>query len=147
MNPVKKSSRRSFVKKLTGSAALATAIPTILSSKESQGIKLTPNPNKVAANDKIRLGAIACGIMGLENVRTAYRTGSVQLVAACDLYDGRTERIKELYGKEVFTSRKYQDIFDRDDVDAIINSTPDHWHDHISIEAMQKGKVLEAHWL
>lgn len=64
----------------------------------------------------------------------------VKLVGVCDLYSGRLERTKELYGKDIFTTKNYKDILDRKDVDAVIIATTDHWHDRISIDAMNKGK-------
>jgi predicted dehydrogenase len=137
-----KKTRRSFVKKIAGGAIAASAAPQILIAKDQKIHTLTKQPRKVAANDKIRIGAIATGIMGLENIRTALMCDGVELVAACDLYDGRLERTKELYGKDIFTTRDYKEILDRDDIDAVINSTPDHWHDHISIAAMEKGKSV-----
>ena len=142
MKKQNKSTRRSFVKRLAGSALLAGAAPQLAFGKP-QKVELLPwNKDKFSANDKIRIAAIGAGIMGFENIRTALMVPGVELVAACDLYDGRLTRIKEVYGKEIFTTRDYREILDRADVDAIINSTTDHWHDHISIEAMQKGKAV-----
>ena len=142
MKKQNKSTRRSFVKRLAGSALLAGAAPQLAFGKP-QKVELLPwNKDKFSANDKIRIAAIGAGIMGFENIRTALMVPGVELVAACDLYDGRLTRVKEVYGKEIFTTRDYREILDRADVDAIINSTTDHWHDHISIEAMQKGKAV-----
>jgi predicted dehydrogenase len=64
----------------------------------------------------------------------------VKLVGVCDLYTGRLEHARELYGKDLFTTRNYHEILDRKDIDAVIIATSDHWHDKISIDAMNKGK-------
>jgi predicted dehydrogenase len=93
-----------------------------------------------SANDKIQLALIGCGGMGQGDARTSTGTGLTRIVAASDCYDGRMERMRELYGKDVYTSRDYRDILARKDVDAVIIGTPDHWHSRISIDAMQAKK-------
>lgn len=94
----------------------------------------------MSANDKIRLGVIGVGIMGHNNIKTALKVEGTELIAVCDLYEGRLERIQKLYGKQVVTTFDYQEILARQDIDAVIIATPDHWHDRISIEALQAGK-------
>ncbi len=48
--------------------------------------------------------------------------------------------MKELYGKELFTTRDYREILERKDIDAVIIATSDNWHARISMDAMNKGK-------
>ena len=79
------------------------------------------------------------GIMGNININTALKVPGVQLVAVCDLYDGRLDRARELYGKDLFVTNDYRKILDRKDIDAVIIATGDHWHARITKEALQKG--------
>lgn len=94
------------------------------------------------ANDKIRIAGIGMGIMGNVDIDTALKVPGTELVAACDLYSGRLERVKEKYGKDIFTTRDYREILNRKDIDAIVISTSDNWHSRISIDAMNAGKAV-----
>lgn len=140
------SSRRNFIKKAVGSSILAGATPSILlasnnNSKQSVFLKAPEKEQKkYAANDQVNVAVIGMGIMGFNNLGTTVQIPGVKFVAACDLYSGRLERTKELYGKDIFTTKDYREILDRNDVDAVIIATTDHWHDRISIDAMSKGK-------
>lgn len=137
------SSRRSFLKKLGTSAAAVAAIPPVMAqasqSKNVEYLHLIKK-QKVSANDRIRIALIGTGGMGIGDTQTALMVDGVEVVAACDLYDGRLTRAKELWGKDLFTTRDYREVLERADVDAVINATTDHWHEKISIDAMKKGK-------
>jgi predicted dehydrogenase len=91
-------------------------------------------------NDKIQFALIGAGGMGNGDARNAIAYGNARIVAACDLYDGRLERAREVYGAHLFTTRDYREVLARPDVDAVIVATPDHWHARISIDAMNAGK-------
>ena len=95
---------------------------------------------KITANDKVRIALIGSGIIGHYDTDTALKVPGVELVAVCDLYKGRLERAKEKWGKDIFTTRDYREILNRKDIDAVLVCTSDHWHDHISIDAMNAGK-------
>ncbi len=138
----KKSSRRNFIRKIAGSALATSVAPSLLAS--SRGIQFLESPfyekKNYGPNDQINIAIIGMGIMGFNNAQWTLQVPGVKLVAVCDLYSGRLERSKELYGKDLFVTKNYKEILDRKDVDAVIIATSDHWHDRISIEAMNKGK-------
>lgn len=139
------STRRSFIKKISmGSAAVAVA-PNIITASRIQNIQILSSREQLvdtgsAPNDKIQLALIGAGGMGVEDSKTALKIPNVKLVAVCDLYDGRIKDAKERWGNDLFVSKNYQEILSRDDVDAVIIGTPDHWHQKISVDAMNSGK-------
>ena len=59
------------------------------------------------------------------------RVPGVELVGICDLYTGRIENAKELYGKDLFTTRNYEELLNRSDIDAVLIATTDCWHAHL----------------
>ena len=144
-NENKNKSRRAFVKKLTlGSALITSDFAIISKDKDRATINIAREYGSVkhALNDQINLATIGTGIQGIYDTRAALRVNGVKLVAACDLYQGRLERAKELFGKDLFTTRDYRQILSRKDIDAVIIACPDHWHKKISIDAMKAGKAV-----
>jgi predicted dehydrogenase len=100
----------------------------------------SPVARKISPNDKIRIATIGHGGMGAGDTRYASSIEGVELVAVCDLYDGRLAHAKEIYGSHIFTTRDHREILSRKDIDCVIVATPDHWHAPICIAAMEAGK-------
>lgn len=138
-------SRRRFIKKAFG-GAMAAAVPASFlgaSGKTATFELIQPKgKTKFSANDHIQIAGIGIGIMGMQHCRTLETIAGAKLVAVCDLYDGHLKRAQQLYGKDLFTTRNYKEILERDDIDAVFVGTSDHWHDHITIEALNKGKAV-----
>ncbi len=93
-----------------------------------------------SAIQEIRIALIGKGGMGTADTQTALSVEGVKLVAVCDLYDTRLEQARKQWGEHLFITKDYHEILKREDVDAVIIATPDHWHQPISIEAMKAGK-------
>jgi predicted dehydrogenase len=93
-----------------------------------------------SSNDKIQIALIGCGGMGQNDARSSVASGMTKLVAACDCYDGRLERMKEQYGRDIFVTKDYQEVLARHDIDAVIIGAPDHWHQKIAIDALNAKK-------
>ncbi|MGG7663774.1 Gfo/Idh/MocA family protein [Dyadobacter sp. BHUBP1] len=130
-----KPNRRSFLKNVTAASAL------LATESIAKPFHIIRDLKKISPNDKIRFATIGMGIQGHSDTKAALRSSQdVEFVAAADLYDGRLTRVKELYGKDIFTTRDYRQILERKDIDAVLVVTPDHWHDHITKAALQAGK-------
>jgi predicted dehydrogenase len=91
-------------------------------------------------NSNIQIATIGAGGMGSGDTKYALSIPGVKLVAVSDIYDGRLTRARERWGAELFTTRDYREVLARKDVDAVIIATPDHWHQRITMDALQAGK-------
>ena len=136
-------SRRKFLQQIGSLGIVAAAGPLkSLAAKEKAEERIIRYSKKITANDTIRLAVIGFGIQGHHDLATALKVPGVELTAVCDLYSGRLQNAKELYGDQIFTTKNYHEILNRSDVDAIIIATSDHWHARITKEALKKGKAV-----
>jgi len=130
-------SRRAF---LQGSAAAAGGI---LASKT---ILLEAEPilrGAVLPSDRVRFGMIGVGMQGSGLLGGAITIPGVECVAAADLYDGRHTLAKEITANPSLpTTRKYQELLDRQDIDCIVAAVPDHWHRRVVVDACNAGKDI-----
>lgn len=92
------------------------------------------------SNDKLRVGVIGYGIQGQGDRNTALKVPGVELAGMCDLYTGRLENARELYGKDLFITKDYRELLNRNDIDAVTIAPSDSWHTCITKDALQKGK-------
>jgi predicted dehydrogenase len=127
--------RRSFLK-VTGAASAAT----LLAGKVHGLASMQEPTGPVSANDHIQIALIGAGGQGQFDTGIAVQVPGVKLVAVADCYNGRQEHAKELWGQDVFTTRDYNEILVRKDIDAVIVATPDHWHKQAVVDAMKAGK-------
>ena len=116
-------SRRQFIKASIGSAAL-TAV----------------SYNRVlGANEQVGVGFIGFGLIGKRHVLDFSEQTDVRTVALCDAHRGRVAEGCQLAGG----CRGYADfrkLLDDRDVDAVVISTPDHWHALMTMLACAAGK-------
>jgi predicted dehydrogenase len=124
---------------LQGSAAAAGGLlvsKTIL-------LEAAPLPPMAAASDRVRFGMIGVGMQGSGLLGAAITLPGVECVAAADLYDGRHTLAKEIANNTSLpTTRHYQELLDRKDIDCIIAAVPDHWHKRLVVEACSAGKDI-----
>jgi myo-inositol 2-dehydrogenase/D-chiro-inositol 1-dehydrogenase len=127
--------RRSFLKK-TASALTTVAVPTLVPSTVF---------GKNAPSNRIQIGQIGCGrIARVHDMPGTMQHSMAQLVAVCDVDRNRRNDAKILVdnfyqekgGKSnIKMFDNYQELIAHKDIDAVIISTPDHWHAQPAIEA------------
>jgi len=94
-----------------------------------------------AKNDRPRLALIGCGGQGSWDARAASNFGD--FLAVCDVDTRRAEQARndQNIGKgKAETYGDYRKVLERNDIDAVVIGTPDHWHSKILIDAMKAGK-------
>ena len=95
----------------------------------------------IGANDRIRFAVIGCGGMGSGHLSSLMKRSSednIKVVAVSDVYQRRLTRAKGICQGEGYLD--YRKILERNDIDAVLIATPDHWHAKISMDAMDAGK-------
>jgi predicted dehydrogenase len=133
-------SRRSFLRRTT-TAAAAAGLPLWFIERElARAAEPVKSPS---ANERPRIALIGSGGMGTGDARNAKRFGDI--VAVCDVDRLHVDRAAALLadeGKKTDTFTDFRKLLERNDIDAIINGTPDHWHSLINIGAAKAGKDI-----
>ncbi|UCD30329.1 MAG: Gfo/Idh/MocA family oxidoreductase, partial [Planctomycetota bacterium] len=95
-------------------------------------------PARVGNADKIRLGLIGCGSRGSRNLLMMLKENA-ECAALADPDDQHTadtaDKAADLQNKRPAHYRDFRKVLDRNDIDAVLVSTPDHWHAICAIEA------------
>jgi hypothetical protein len=137
--------RRSFLRR-TAAAVGALSSPWALPSH------LLAANQPVAPSERITVGIIGRGAMGSGHVHRLAYDSAFQVVAICDVDKERREAgrqtVEDIYAvhKPSGTYRgcraynDYREVLARDDIDAVLIATPDHWHTPQSIDAVKAGK-------
>jgi hypothetical protein len=97
--------RRKFLKKLAQTSAVVAGAPAILGTSKSPTYQtIAPRmegKTEYGANDQINLALIGSGGMGFGDTKTALMVPGTKLVAAADVYDGRLDHVKEVFGNDI----------------------------------------------
>lgn len=141
MSQDNQASRKRFLQQIGATSLAAAAFPLqSLFAREKAEERILRYEKKISSGEKIRLGVIGFGVQGHMDLETALKVPGVELGGICDLYTGRLENAKEMFGNDLYTTRNYKDLIDRSDIDAVIIATTDCWHARITIDALAKGK-------
>jgi predicted dehydrogenase len=133
-------SRRQALK-YAGSAGAMLAFPTVLPSTVF---------GQNAPSNRVTVGMVGAGRQAaIVNIKNMLNMNDVQIVAVCDVdrwrLDNAKKAVDEKYGDtgcKAYTD--WREVLARDDIDAIMNSTPDHWHVPISLAAVRCGKHVSC---
>jgi predicted dehydrogenase len=128
------STRRGFLRRLTNAAIASTAVPYWLTARPTKAV-----PSK---NDRPLVGCIGVGHRGTLVAQWAASCGDI--VAVCDADRRNAEKARAALGGRADIYQDYRELLDRDDIEIIINATPDHWHTAINIAACKAGKDVYA---
>ena len=106
-------------------AATSVSLPAIIPSHVL---------GKEAPSNKITIGMIGTGNHGIHrNLNMFLRQPDARVLAVCDVFKSRMNKAAGItdrhYGKNGCSQHAdFREILDRDDIDAVMISTPDHWH-------------------
>jgi predicted dehydrogenase len=140
MNSTRHLSRRNFLR----STALFAAAPFILPSHVWSA--------NVAPSNRITLGFIGMGTQNRGLLNGFLNSQETQVLAVCDVDQNRRENarktVEAFYAKQTGRGEykgcdSYSDfraLLKRDDIDAVVIATPDHWHAYMSIAAAKAKK-------
>ncbi|CAN5135684.1 Gfo/Idh/MocA family oxidoreductase [soil metagenome] len=126
--------RRRFLKQSGGALAGLAAFPNLILRAAA------------APSEQITVGFIGTGSHGIgRNLNMFLQQADARVLAVCDPYRDRMEKAKgmtdERYGNnDCEMVSDFRKIIARDDIDAVMISTPDHWHTLISDLALRSGK-------
>jgi len=99
------------------------------------------------ANEKITMAIIGSGSRGNGVMGGMMRNDACRFVAACDVDRNRMNNTKKKIdnhykNKDCKTYTDYREVIGRDDIDAVLVATPDHWHGLVAIAAANSGKDI-----
>ena len=144
MTAAHRMSRRAFLARAAGGAGAALAAVTVLTGASRA---------KTPPADRITVACIGMGRQAAHsNVRFFLGEDDAQVVAVCEVDRWRRERAKRQVESHYAKGKRsgayagcdavvdFRDILARDDVDAVMISTPDHWHVPMANAAARAGK-------
>ncbi len=133
--------RRRFLASSLGGMLAAGKAPYLLTSTALGGEGRAPS------SERITIGMIGLGGHGLgHNLAGFLNQPDAQILALCDPDRARVDEALKVCQKRLgdsFTCQCTQDwreVIARPDIDAVMISTPDHWHVPISVAAIRAGK-------
>ena len=103
-----------------------------------------------APSNRITVGFIGTGDHGTGwNLRRYLTLPEAKVVVVCDVDGARMRRAKEIVDEQYRSqdcgmTRDFRDVLARKDIDAVMISTPDHWHTLISVMALRAGKDVQC---
>jgi predicted dehydrogenase len=91
------------------------------------------------ANDRVQLGLIGCGERGRYDMGNFVKSGTVDVVALCDVYATQIDKAKST-APNAKTFSDHRKLLEMKEVDTALIGVPDHWHSAVAIDALNAGK-------
>jgi predicted dehydrogenase len=136
-------SRRSFVKSSVAAAAAAGLPLWFFERQQALAANVAHGEETPAPNDRPGLALIGCGGRGLGVALEAASHGDMRVV--CDVDDRHAEQAVAQFKKRNMNPEKVHDfrkVMERDDIQIVINGTPDHWHTLVNLAAARARKDI-----
>lgn len=92
------------------------------------------------ANNRVHVAFIGVGSMGTGHVGLCSRMDDVNIVAVCDVDEEHQRLAAKAAGNSPKAYTDFRHVLDRNDVDAVVIATPEHWHPIIACRAFEAGK-------
>jgi predicted dehydrogenase len=136
------SSRRKFIQQAAGTAAVL-GFPSIVPASVF---------GQYAPSKRINVGAIGVGrISRVHDMPGILQYDNARILAVCDLDAHRVEEgkqfVNDFYAKKTgkpydgtLGYANYHELLANKEIDAVVISTPDHWHAIIAVNAVRAGK-------
>jgi len=98
-----------------------------------------PAAKVLGANERVRLGFVGVGNRGQQLQQAFAKHADCQAVAFADVWQPYLDRAKDDNGGKGDTCADFRRLYDRNDLDAVVIATPDHWHAIQTIDACDAG--------
>src|SRR5919201_1003614 len=92
-----------------------------------------------SADSVLTIGLVGLGYWGPNLLRVLVDMPNVEVKWMCDLEDSRLERFRRRY-PGVASTRRFDDVLDDPQVDAVVIATPVFTHHYLASRALQAGK-------
>ena len=94
----------------------------------------------LGANDRLQVGFVGYGLIGAQHVFDFKNQRDVDLAAMSDIYQPRMEQGIQACGGKAKGYKDFRSLLDNKEIQAVVVSTPDHWHAMMTILACAAGK-------
>jgi predicted dehydrogenase len=91
-------------------------------------------------NEKIVLGFVGMGRMGQSNLKTFMKHPDVEVAAVCDVYSSNLDAALKITDGRAKALKDFRRVLDMKEVQAVVVSSPDHWHALQTTFACEAGK-------
>lgn len=99
-----------------------------------------PATMHAAANDTLNVACLGTGGRCMHLMRVLAKLKNVRLAAVCDVWDKHLADARKIADPKAIATKDYKSLLERDDIDAVLIGSPDHWHVPMTIDAVKAGK-------